>query len=281
MTRSRAAGHGVFGLMLLVLLGCGAGQPSDVDTAAASTAEQTEFRYPLPWPVNAIDRTDEPDSLDFVVSDVPVADGSDICASVVEIRGVVRAEDGVALIEVNLVNGLSYPERETAGCATTEQTIRFVLGSVVADIEKILIVSFSDVRQTFYPVDDGFTECALPDCDPNTGLPATEPGCDTIARDIRERLVGLDLPRRANWNTIACDNEWAVLEIDFGAAACPATGDATNACSGRNIKRAYIHLTDSGFWNVVDWDEDNGCGDVPTNEPMFPTDLCADLLAIA
>lgn len=43
------------------------------------------------------------------------------------------------------------------------------------------------------------------------------------------------------------------------------------------MDRAYIRLNDTGFWDVFDWDGQQGCGQVPQTEPAFPIELCQDL----
>ena len=236
------------------------------------------YEWGLHWPVQEIRRTDSDDTFELVLDDVPVPDGSDLCgagAVATEFRHGPDRE--LLVIEVKLDNPSTYPALEEAPCQRRSETITLTVSAPLEAGEPIATHRHGSLDQYFYPEDDGFFECALPACEPATGLPADDPGCETLRRDIRDGTAGLDLPRRASSRTVACDGSWAIVQIDLGPAACPATGDATDTCAGQNLDRAYLHLGDNGFWEVVDWDEEQGCGQVPQTEPSFPVELCQGL----
>ncbi len=231
----------------------------------------------MPWPVAEIHRTEADDTFEIVLDDVPVPDGSDLCgtgAYATEWKH--GPEYGALFIEVMLDNPSTYPDLEASGCERRSETIRFTASGPLDADKPIATHRFGSIDQYFYPDGDQFFECALPYCDPKTGLPADEPGCDTLRRDVTDRSYGLDLPRRATTETVVCDETWAIVQVDYGPAACPAGGDASNDC-GQNLDRAYLRLGERGFWSVFDWDAKLGCGDVPQTDPAFPIDLCRDL----
>lgn len=275
----------------LTALGCGSGQSLDTAGEPGSQADaespgsdpgatngEPTYEWGLSWPVSEIRRTDSERTFDLVLDDVPVPDGSDLCgagAYAVELSH--GPEYGALFIEVKLDNPSTYPSLEASGCERRSETVRFTATAPLGTDKPIATVRHGSVEQYFYPDGDRFTECALPGCDPTTGLPADDPGCDTLKRDVRSGTAGLDLPRRARTQTVACDESWAIVQVDFGAAACPATGDATNDCAGQNLDRAYLRLSETGFWDVFDWDDLQGCGEVPETEPTFPIELCQDL----
>jgi hypothetical protein len=122
--------------------------------------------------------------------------------------------------------------------------------------------------------DGSYQRCELPACDPETGQVPPAAGCgDSTLPDAVRRG---DVPRRAGIDVRACELPWAVVDIDIGAGACPATGEPGNPCAGTNIDRSYWKVVD-GTWDVLAYSSGAGCGDVLDALPELPRQLCADL----
>ena len=85
-----------------------------------------------------------------------------------------------------------------------------------------------------------------------------------------------DVPRRAYVDVRACELPWAVVDIDTGAGACPATGEPFNPCAGKQIDRSYWKVVE-GRWDVLAHSSGAGCGAVLDVLPDLPAHLCADL----
>jgi len=126
--------------------------------------------------------------------------------------------------------------------------------------------------------DGAYRRCELPACDPDTGqVPATAACGDSTLPDA---VRAGDVPRRAGIDVRACELPWAVVDIDTGAGACPATGEPVNPCAGEIIHRSYWSAVD-GTWVVLAYSSGAGCGDVLDVLADFPPRLCADLPAVS
>jgi len=88
-----------------------------------------------------------------------------------------------------------------------------------------------------------------------------------------------DVPRRVGLSNKRCQLPWAVIDVDVGAGACPATGDAPNPCAGQDVQRTYWRAA-GHTWTQVGSSTGQGCGEIATIVPEFPIELCADLPAL-
>lgn len=115
-------------------------------------------------------------------------------------------------------------------------------------------------------------------------------GCDHVVTtcvvapascdNLRDVVANTDVPRHAGLGEVRCEEPFAVVEVDVGAAGCPATGDpADNPCAGAWVRRTYWRIED-GAWVAVGADAGPGCGGIPALAPDFPSHLCADLPAL-
>jgi hypothetical protein len=97
---------------------------------------------------------------------------------------------------------------------------------------------------------------------------------------LHDTIANSDVPRHFGMSNEHCEVPYAVVDVDVGAGACPATGDAgDNPCAGQDIRRMYWHVED-GAWVQIGSDPGPGCGAIADVAPDFPAALCADLPAI-
>jgi hypothetical protein len=73
----------------------------------------------------------------------------------------------------------------------------------------------------------------------------TEPAsCD----NLRDFIANMDVPRHFGMDTISCDGQTAVVDVDYGAGDCPVTGEPQhNPCAGQKIRRLHLEVVD-GAW---------------------------------
>jgi hypothetical protein len=117
-------------------------------------------------------------------------------------------------------------------------------------------------------------------------------GCDQVAMTcvvdpascdgstLHDSIANADVPRRFGMANERCEAPYAVVDVDIGAGACPATGEPTdNPCADQNVTRMYWHI-ENDTWVQVGRTDGPGCGDILSQAPDFPTKLCADLPAV-
>ena len=88
-----------------------------------------------------------------------------------------------------------------------------------------------------------------------------------------------DVPRRFSIANERCQGEWAVIEVDIGAGACPATDEPENPCVGQRNNRHFYRAVDDA-WVLLAITRSAGCDDVHSADTSFPAELCDDLPAI-
>lgn len=95
---------------------------------------------------------------------------------------------------------------------------------------------------------------------------------------LRDTVSNADVPKGFGMDH-RCEEPWAVVDIDIGAAACPGESDLENPCAGRNIRRTYWQVQ-AEAWVEVGQDDGPGCGAIHDQLPDFPARLCEDLPAV-
>jgi hypothetical protein len=205
--------------------------------------------------------------------DVLPVEGS-IGACAVDVEHTVELEGNVVYVNVTFsINGPA-PDPRFPLCDTAPRDVVIELGSPLAGRHVITQTPIARWRPT---KTGDYERCELPGCDPNTGATPQLATCDdtTLADAVRNS----DVPRHAGLANKRCELPWAVIDVDIGAGACPASGDGTNTCSGRNIRRTYWKA--AGYtWEQVGASTGTGCGDIASVVPEFPIHLCADLPAL-
>jgi hypothetical protein len=162
-------------------------------------------------------------------------------------------------------------ESSIDGCGRADRSIEVAIDGPLANREVVT----QDPPNRWLPGPGGtYSPCVLPACDPATGLAPAPAACgDATLPDAVRRG---DVPRRAGIDVRACELPWAVVDIDVGAGACPATGEPGNPCAGMNIDRSYWKAT-AGGWEVLAYSSGAGCGDVLATLPELPARMCAGL----
>ena len=174
--------------------------------------------------------------------------------------------------------GVTYvvaPPDEIAGghCDAAPPDVRVALKGTLAGRH---VITQDPVARWVPTTTGGYRRCELPDCDAGTGQTPLAATCEdgTLAAAARSG----DVPRHAGLANTRCEAPWAVLDIDIGAAACPAS-DSLNPCAGTWVRRTYWQTT-THTWEQVGASVGPGCGDIAAVVPEFPTDLCHNLPAL-
>jgi hypothetical protein len=159
----------------------------------------------------------------------------------------------------------------TEGCDLVATPVQVTLDG---PLDRRAVITQNPMAYWLAGPDGRYQRCELPACDPQTGQVSAVAGCEdsTLPDAVRRG----DVPKRAGIDVRACQLPWAVVDIDTGAGACPATGEPGNPCAGKTIHRSYWKSVD-GTWEVVAYSSGPGCGDVLGAIADFPPQLCADL----
>ena len=189
----------------------------------------------------------------------------------------IEVSHSVELEDDRIYLGVTYlthdPEQAGVftGCPTAPREVTVDLG---APLDGRHVITQDPTGRWVPGAEGAYALCELPACDAATGatpLPAT---CDdsTLADAARSG----DVPRHAGLGPSRCELPWAVIDIDVGAGACPATGEGPDPCAGENVRRTYWRT--AGYtWRQVGSSAGSGCGEIATIVPEFPLHLCADL----
>ena len=200
---------------------------------------------------------------------LPVEGSTGECA--VDVEHTVEPEGNVVYVNVSFTLDAPAPDPLFPLCETAPRDVVIELGSPLAGRHVITQTPIARWRPT---TAGNYERCELPGCDPGTGTtpqPATC-GDTTLADAVRNS----DVPRHAGLGNKRCELPWAVIDVDIGAGACPASGDGTNTCSGQNVRRTYWKAV--GYtWEPVGASTGTGCGDIASVVPGFPIHLCTDL----
>jgi hypothetical protein len=244
------------------------------DAAHEATAPTTTWPPLLDrvWDVEGVVRTADPLVFELRLANLPPEGRPPPCA--VQIEASYEAISSDPGVTVSVSTG--EPEFDLAfpGCELGERVV--TLHAIQAPpMDRYVRTAGPNGDRHWYPREDGsLTRCDLLGCDPGTGQPPAPPGCNAVLVDA---VRAGDVPRHSGIDVRACEGEWAVVDIDIGASACPVTGDASpNPCAGQRLDRVYYRLVD-GVWRFLAYDEGPGCGEIPEQVPDFPVALCEGL----
>ncbi|HEX6420922.1 MAG TPA: hypothetical protein VFZ77_20635 [Acidimicrobiales bacterium] len=252
-------------VLIVGLAACGDESPGSRSATDASRRPRSEFAAD----VAAIRAGGDGRSLVARVDGLPVDGSTNVCE--VELSDAVEFEADRIYLQVTYLT--HDPDHDPAfpGCRTGPREVTVDLGSPLAG--RHVLTQFPSGRWIPGPGGD-YSQCVLPACDPSTGVAPLPVTCDdsTLADAARSS----DVPRHSGLANKRCELPWAVIDIDVGAGACPATGDGTNRCAGQNVRRTYWRAA-GHTWQQVGSSIGSGCGDVADIAPDFPLHLCADL----
>lgn len=233
--------------------------------------------------ITSVDRQVDDLHLSVTTEPLPAEQGTGDCAvqlvDMTDAPPIVASGNQAPTIQVlaRRRDGLPFSERYDgtfSGCDVSPRTMTVDLAEPLNG----RTVRVDDPFALWLPTPDGtFMRCELPACDPQSGQPPDPEGCD---RTLVDAVRASDVPRRAGIDRRACAGGFAVVDIDLGAGACPATGDAEpNPCAGQRIDRTFWARQD-GQWTLVTFGDRGGQGCAGAElPPSFPTSLCRDLPA--
>ena len=233
--------------------------------------------------ITSVDRQVDDLHLSVTTEPLPAEQGTGDCAvqlvDMTDAPPIVASGNQAPTIQVlaRRQDGLPFSERYDgtfSGCDVSPRTMTVDLAEPLNG----RTVRVDDPFALWLPTPDGtFMRCELPACDPQSGQPPDPEGCD---RTLVDAVRASDVPRRAGIDRRACAGGFAVVDIDLGAGACPATGDAEpNPCAGQRIDRTFWARQD-GQWTLVTFGDRGGQGCAGAElPPSFPTSLCRDLPA--
>lgn len=102
--------------------------------------------------------------------------------------------------------------------------------------------------------------------------------CDDAT--LHDAIANADVPAHFRMPVTRCEDPFAVVDVDHGAGACPQSGEPeTNSCAGQAVQRMYWRIV-AERWELIGYDENEGCGRIAEVAPDFPAHLCADLPAV-
>lgn len=221
--------------------------------------------------VSAVSPGADGQSLIVRVDVLPVEGSTGACAVDIEHNGEPIGE--VVYVDVAFRSNAPAPDPLFPLCDTAPRDLVIELAAPLAGRHVITQTPVARWRPT---TAGDYERCELPVCDSNTGASPPSATCDdaTLADAVRSG----DVPRHVGLANKQCELPWAVIDVDVGAGACPASGDGTNPCSGQDIRRTYWKA--AGYtWEQVGASTGTGCGDIASIVPAFPIHLCADLPA--
>lgn len=156
-------------------------------------------------------------------------------------------------------------------CKRATPTIELALSAPLGDADVLV----DGVRWVRRAGSDDYERCELPACDPEQGGTPQLATCDDGAALVDDvRTLG-DVPRHSDIGETRCEDGWAMVEVDVGSGACPATGDGPNPCAGERFDRLFLRAG-TPHWEVIGRTREAGCGDIADVEPDFPPSLCDD-----
>ena len=279
---ARQAGRAGLLVLSWAVVACGGGTGNDTSVVGAAGGGETPatgvgttsttWFVSLTWDVEDVIPTGDPLAFDVVLAGLPVEGGSPPCAVQVEASYFPISSDPAISVRVS-TDGRDF-DRSFPGCTLGTRVVRLQTTEPIP-MDRRVRAEGTEASRHWYPRDDGsLARCELPSCDPATGQPPEPPGCNAALVDA---VRAGDVPRRSGIDVRRCEGEWAIVEIDIGASACPATGEPqNNPCAGQNIDRGYYRLVD-GAWRHVGYDESAGCGSIHEQVPEFPAALCEGL----
>jgi hypothetical protein len=269
--------------LIVALAGCGSPADQPSGTSASPPAPVTTivgYVAVVGVEVVAVAPAPDPAALAVTLGGVPTGDGP--CAVAFEssveyeadrIHLTVRYEAEVTEVQEVLEQGYRTLEVGSPEDVCTRGTVEIAV-PLDGPLAARPVVTQGPSGTWSSGVDGTYRRCELPDCDPDTGQPPPSAGCGDAS--LIDAVRRGDVPRRAGIDVRACELPWAVVDVDVGAGACPASGDDVNPCAGKRVDRSYWKAVD-GRWQSVAYSDGPGCGDVLLHLPELPEALCAHL----
>lgn len=260
-------------------VGDGATKGQDRSEPSASSTTATPWTH-VEVGVASVDRVVDDLHLAVTTEPVPTADGVGDCA--IELVDATQKDN---IVDAHTTPSVEVRARRSdgsawspefsgtfAGCDLAPRTITVALSAPLRGRAVAVRIPYS----LWLPQPDGgFLRCALPACDPQTGEAPDPDGCD---RTLTDAVRAQDLPRRTGVDVKACRGGFAVVDVDLGASACPATGDGEpNPCAGERVDRMFLGRAQAG-WALIAYGRRGAAGCGQANLPgSFPSDLCEGL----
>jgi len=261
--------HVAVGVLLAGLVGCGSGSASD---AGGTPSDPSSRPGPYLTEVSAIRVGADGRSLVVTAAKLPVAGSTGDCQ--VTVGHTVEQEADRLYVVLTVTSRVEGPDPDYPDCRTAPRPVTVDVGGPVDG--RAVMTQAPRARWNAGP-DGRYRICSLPACDPDTGSVPAPVTCDDGS--LAEAVRAGDVPAHAGLGQSACELPWAVIDVDVGAGACPATGDGTNPCAGRTVHRTYWKA-DGPTWTALGQSTGSGCGDAAELLPGFPQRLCQGLGAL-
>jgi hypothetical protein len=235
--------------------------------------ESALLRGPWAAEVDAVQPGSDGRSVVARVAVLPVEGSTGACR--VQVDHSVDLEGELVYVGVTFASAVNDPDPAFPDCETAPRDVVIDIGAPLAGRHVITQTPVARWRPSSSAA--GYERCELPGCDPSTGAPPAPVTCDdsTLAEAVRSG----DVPRHVGLSNKRCQLPWAVVDVDVGAGACPATGDDANPCAGTNVRRTYWQAA-GHTWTQVGSSTGAGCGEIATIVPEFPVELCTGLPAL-
>ncbi|HEY6416135.1 MAG TPA: hypothetical protein VIX41_07860, partial [Acidimicrobiales bacterium] len=218
----------------VAVAGCG-GRPSDTTeaggTSSASPAAGAEF-VGIEGVVGATDT-----ELTLLTDPLPPVDAGGAC----QITATPRLEEHPSEIVV-YVDYRGAARSPFDGCVPASRTVAVPLAAPVGDR-----VVADAMGARFWLRDGSWVGCGhvVMTCI------TTPASCE----NLRDFIANMDVPRHFGMDTVSCDGQRAVVDVDYGAGDCPVTGEPqANPCAGQNVRRLHLEVVDDA-WVVVRGEE--------------------------
>lgn len=242
----------VVAIAVIVFAGCGSGAAED---DAAGSPEEAASEFVGISAVQAADAT----TLEVLTDPLPTAT-SGRCA--VTVRPRLVETEGEVTVYADLLSG---PRPPFTGCDVSPRAVQLRLGAPVGARR------VTDAFGSIFWMRDG----EWSGCDHVVMTCESEPAaCDNGS--LRAAISNADVPRRFGMSNTRCESRFAVVDVDYGAGACPAGDSAPNRCVGQRVRRQFWRV-ENERWVLIAAGTRAGCEDVMAAEPQFPSSLCEDL----
>lgn len=249
-----------------VLTACGSGNVLESEAGGPPSFDPMAT-VSFAAPVRDVTMGVDDQHLTAVITDLPT--GSDpVCRYELD-PGVDESDPDVVRLNPVVVR----TQASFTSCTAGEAALDVALGAPLAG-RRVMATDATGAPGVYLVVDGALARCALPDCDPATGLPPTPANCDdgSLISDLRSG----DVAQHADTVETRCDGEWAVVGVDVSSGACAPTEGGPKPCAGDVVTWYYLRAV-GPQWQILTFGSVDGCGLVHEVEPTFPEALCADL----
>lgn len=150
----------------------------------------------------------------------------------VEVRPRVEEYETQILVYIDYRTAARSPFEE---CEVAPRTLTVPLGAPVGER------SVHDAMGARFWLRDG----AWVGCGSVVMTCVTEPAA---CENLRDFIANMDVPRHFGMDTISCDGQTAVVDVDYGAGDCPVTGEPQhNPCAGQRVRRLTLEVVDDAW----------------------------------